>query len=121
MLLRRTVVKQIIGHIVVGCRLLVVFSRLVIEVLQIFLLLDNLLRLFQQRLRRNLRGFYLLLEEHLVVLIAECRTQQSQVVLTDYQTATRLKQFLQMAFNSIQLAGILAGLVIAQETTEQHA
>ena len=61
------------------------------------------------------------LEEQLIVCIAECRTQQRQVLLADNEASTMLQQFGQQSSCTMQLTGILACLVVAEETADNHS
>ena len=110
----RTVVEEVV--IVV-----VLLLRRFVRVFLIIRVLDDGARLFQQRVLRNLDGFYLFFEEHLVVAIAVDGSQQPQVGFADDEAAAGLQDVCYRTFVAIELAGILAGLVVAEESADEHA
>ena len=58
--------------------------------------------------------------EVVVVLIAVARADEREVVLTDDDAATLLEEHLH-GVGGIELVGILAGLVVVQESADGHA
>ena len=79
-----------------------------------------MLRLRQQLFLTHLHRYEGLFVELFIFVVTEPRTNQCQVFLADNQTVTRFQPVCHRVV-SIELTGILQGLVVTQESTDAHA